>query len=241
MTQDPLIAFINLTRFDARAVALHGQVDETYEALEKIEHECIAINEKLDTQRNDLHTKQKQKSAFDLELTSAEDQIKIKQRKLDSLSNPKEYFSLTSELEQLKSKKDQLEDQIFSLLNQIEEAQKTYQNEQRNNEALLADLDVRKRAHEMNLKRDRDELQSMEEVRSSLIVGIPEEWLERYEMMRRDINDAAVPVEFDSCSACFHALVGRDLLLMRKRALLQCKQCNRFLYIPDAVYGSASL
>ena len=63
------------------------------------------------------------------------------------------------------------------------------------------------------------------------IKGIPEEWLEKYSIMRTRVPNPIVSVKNGSCSACFHALTQQDMLNLQRRKLLQCRDCYRFLYI----------
>ena len=59
---------------------------------------------------------------------------------------------------------------------------------------------------------------------------LPDEWLGKYEHMRGRVADPVVPVQQDSCSACFYSISSRDLQTLKQGDLLQCKDCYRFLY-----------
>ena len=60
--------------------------------------------------------------------------------------------------------------------------------------------------------------------------GVPEEWLEKYEVMKGRVPDPAVPIMNGTCSACFYTLSPEDSLSLGRKALLQCKSCFRFIY-----------
>lgn len=68
--------------------------------------------------------------------------------------------------------------------------------------------------------------------------GLPEEWLEKYAIMRARINDPVVPVFDGNCSACFYKISVQDMQFLKHRKLIQCKDCFRLLYLEGAqVFG----
>lgn len=62
--------------------------------------------------------------------------------------------------------------------------------------------------------------------------GVPADWMERYAMMRSRVADPVVPVLHNGCGACFWPIAHQDMLELKRGALLQCKGCYRFLYVP---------
>jgi len=71
--------------------------------------------------------------------------------------------------------------------------------------------------------------------RDKELVGIPEEWIEKYNLMGQKVTDPVVTIEHGSCNGCFQQLVNQDLVRARRGALLQCKKCFRLLYSPDSI------
>lgn len=82
-----------------------------------------------------------------------------------------------------------------------------------------------------------NELAERHTMRKPLEKGVPEEWLERYAMMRSRVSDPVVPVKDGLCSACFHQILAQDMILLRRNKLLQCKECYRFLYLESGQQG----
>jgi len=60
--------------------------------------------------------------------------------------------------------------------------------------------------------------------------GIPAEWLEKYAMMRSKVSDPVVPALDGSCCACFYHLPSRDMIVLSRNTLIECKSCFRFIY-----------
>ena len=61
--------------------------------------------------------------------------------------------------------------------------------------------------------------------------GIPEEWIEKYERMRNSVPDPVASIEDQVCKACFYTATNQEIELLKRKKLLQCKGCYRFLYI----------
>ena len=64
---------------------------------------------------------------------------------------------------------------------------------------------------------------------------VPEEWLEKYTIMKAQVSDPVVPITQETCSACFYALTNQDIICARRGRLLQCKGCYRLLYLLEAM------
>jgi predicted nucleic acid-binding Zn-ribbon protein len=76
-----------------------------------------------------------------------------------------------------------------------------------------------------------EEIKVQEKDRKRIESIVPQGWLEKYAIMRTKVTDPVVPVINNSCSACFYDVIGQDLQELRKKKLLQCKECYRFLYL----------
>jgi predicted nucleic acid-binding Zn-ribbon protein len=85
------------------------------------------------------------------------------------------------------------------------------------------------------IQEKKQQLEKYSQERNEKLKGIPEQWREIYERMHNRITNPVVPIIGNSCSACFFQVSAQDMNRLRNRALLQCKQCYRFLYSPEAM------
>ena len=80
-----------------------------------------------------------------------------------------------------------------------------------------------------------DKLRIKKHARQLKEKDIPAELMEPYNAMRAQVPDAVVPVQDFCCGACFYQISQSDYLALQKQKLLQCKNCYRFLYLPELV------
>jgi predicted nucleic acid-binding Zn-ribbon protein len=63
-----------------------------------------------------------------------------------------------------------------------------------------------------------------------MVKALPQEWQARYVSMQRLVPDPIVPVVSGLCSSCFYQIIARDVTLLKKQEILECKNCYRLLY-----------
>ena len=82
------------------------------------------------------------------------------------------------------------------------------------------------------LKKDLEQLYQQRTAKEKLV---PEEWIAKYNLMRTQTDNPIVRVEYGSCSGCFAELPPQALLDLKRKKLLQCTSCYRFIYMPDEI------
>lgn len=135
----------------------------------------------------------------------------------------------------LKKKQHVLEESLLQAWHVLEAKKKDFEIKHQEVEATI------KRLREVTLKTAEQitdlakEVEHLNIERAQKEFGVPAEWLEKYALMRSQVTDPVVPVVDGSCSACFYRVLDQDMVMLRRKKLLQCKDCYRFLYIesPD--------
>lgn len=234
MSNDPFQSFLDLIEFDQTILSLRNEYSGIEESLDTIARQEMQLNDELAREKNEVQEAQFGVDEKELEMKVLDDLERDKKRKLDHVSSPREYQVLTSEINTLKKQQHDLEETVLSAWHNLESAKRAFQDLNKNIEekkAALADSKNNLLQQSQTVKLN---LENRERERSSYLSAVPEEWLEKYRAMRERVSDPVVPVQYDSCSACFSTILEKDLALLRKRALLQCKTCFRFLYLPEA-------
>jgi predicted nucleic acid-binding Zn-ribbon protein len=157
-----------------------------------------------------------------------------KNRQLNNVSTTRQYYSLEHELEDIKKQKDNLENTLLSLLNEIQDLNLLYQDtvlnvkekkenlikDMQNFEKRLFDLD-----NQINLESDyRDKLELE-------VQQIIPEFLEQYSLLKSSVSNPAVKLRDSSCSACFYQLTLNELSKIKEHKIGRCQECYRFLYL----------
>lgn len=235
MNRDPFQSFIDLIQFDQDIYTLKQQIEQGKDTLDKIDQEEQQLVNQIAEAKQHWHHMKKVVDERELEMKLLEEQERLKKHQLDTLKNPKDYFALNADLEHIKKKQHNLEDEVIQAWQHLEQAKRMNDQSNKEVEDKRQRLVFLKSQQRELIEQNEGQLKRIEDSRPEKLIGIPDEWLEKYSILRERIPDPAVPVKFDSCSACFHSLIARDMQLLNKRALLQCKGCFRFLYLPGSI------
>ena len=231
MQEFPFQKFINLVSFDRELVALE-------KTIKKHEAEIIALQDNLDAlEQEELVAKKEKDEAQklvhekELHMKELDESQKAAEKKMDAVNDNKSYQSVKHEIESLKKQQHDYEDELVAAWNDLETHTKALAHKKEEIVQKLQECTELLNQKEDALVAHKKELLLMVEKRDSQKDGIPEEWLEKYAMMRSSVDNPVVPVKLGACSGCFYQITNQDLARLRNNALLQCRDCYRFLYM----------
>lgn len=230
--QDPFRSFINLIKFDQDSVTLKREIQAFQDIVDELVRTENQLTVKKDLAYKQWYTLKKEVDSYELEMKQLDEQEKQKRRQLDTLSNVKEYKPLVAEIESIKKEQHALESDLIRAWNNLEAAQRQNQEQEQLYEKESGEIAIALKEKKEKIEQLKAAQELRESERSSMLEGIPHEWLERYEVMKGQISDPVVPVDQGYCGACYNTVSAQDLQQLRKRVLLQCKNCFRFLYDP---------
>lgn len=241
MTQEsPFNKFLDLIQLDQYIETINRDSKKIEQEMALITAQEHAATVQLNDAKQQLHDAQKKVDEYELEMKTLDTQEQEKKRRLEFVSNHKEYQSLKSEIDLLKKKQSELEDTLIHAWHLLEGAQAAYAahqgRAQEQTTQLHTQLQEKQQAHAELVRKQHEQ----EQIRQGKEQGVPAEWLDKYRMMRARVPDPVVPVVHGSCSACFYKVTEQDLVLLRRNKLMQCKDCYRFLYIPNPSTAPAS-
>jgi predicted nucleic acid-binding Zn-ribbon protein len=234
MTQTPFEKFIALVEVDQKINFLNNQIATHRKKIADLVQESqshLLAHEKI---KEKYELTRKEVDAKELEMKILDQQESKKKVKLDHVANHREYQSIKAEIDLLKKSQHDLEGSLIGAWNQLENTKKE-----------LDASDVIYQQHQVEIKQQIDERENqIKEVLSQVDQlladriqkdqNMPAEWLEKYSIMRARVSDPVVPVLDGSCSACFYKVSAQDMQDLRRRKLVQCKDCYRLLYLQEA-------
>lgn len=234
MNKHPFIAFVDLIAYDQQLIDLEKESQDGYQYIRVLEQQ---LQDALQDQQN-MHTmvSDAKKQVVRTERLLQEHQQMIDQikQKSDLISSSKEYASYQARLKLLEQEYAQLEHEVLQAWHASESAV---------NQEALGQQQLEKKLHDLRLLIDQTQqkvnnlttlIEQKKRERVELLTPIAPEWLASYEQLKGKIQNPMVPVESDACSYCCYQLPQPQLSALRRRALLQCKGCFRFLYLPSA-------
>ncbi len=233
MSESPFQAFLNLVSFDQNLVGLNAQQRVLQTDLKELE---LAIQHVRDAEKHvhqQLHDARKVVDQQELAMRASDEKMHAKKKQLEQ-ADMKTYRGLKAEVDTLEKNHAQQEEAVLQAWNAVETGEKQIKQALLDSQAKLAEITQQQAEKITQLAELERQTNDVERQRKEKLVGVPEEWLETYEHMRGQVSDPVVPVVHDSCSACFASIPNQELIRLKRRALVQCNRCFRFLYDEQA-------
>ncbi len=230
MNEQKLKKLIELVDFDQAFIDLAQKIQSLEKSFKNLEHQKEQLEKDLAIQTSKKHEALKQLHDQELKLKELQTQEAHLAEISASITTSKEFDAAHKEVDKVKFARNQEEQKMMQLSNKVETAQKDYllfleQFELEKEKIIQQELIQAK-----EIKAMQDELVNLNGIRQEKLVGIPTDWLNTYESMRGRVTNPVVPLNQESCSACFYFMSSRDVQMLHDQGLLQCKDCYRFLY-----------
>ena len=184
---------------------------------------------------DEFHARKKNADALQLELRSIDDRLAFVRKSFSDARNPKEYFSLEAEMKQLSEKQSSAEEQLFSVLNELEQTAHNLKLEQQKYATASHAIEQEVARAEKVVKDLESDTQRAFNAIESLKPAVQPELLEKFLLMKQRVSDPVVPVVDVACSGCSNMVLEKDLHTLARRTLVECRSCFRLLYLPSAV------
>jgi len=231
MNEYPFHTFIDLIQFDQETQALHRDLRTFENEIAELDQKKRRIINETEEKRQTVILLKKEVDTHELTMKELDEIEAEKKKRLDEVSNQREYRSIQAELETVNRKQRALEDQLIGLWNKYETAQKQLEAQQTECTQFLEELDKTIDTKRAKIAEVAARINGREKDRSALEKELPSDWLEIYSTMRMRVNNPVVPVVGNSCSACFYPVSPQDLMMLKANKLVQCKGCYRLLYL----------
>jgi predicted nucleic acid-binding Zn-ribbon protein len=237
MTELPFQKLLELVNFDQHVHKTRIETKNLHTEIGQLEVQVDKHNEQLQVFKNKWQEAKHEVALKELEMKELDEAEKKASNRLDNLQDPKEYQSIKKEIEYLKTKQHEYEQVLLTAWNGVETAEREYKNKHLSYDEEIKKLQTTLAEKRTQMEEKQKMLNEAESQRVAKIQNIPPEWLEKYERMQSRVPNPVVPAINDSCSACNVRLLAQDIIQLRNRALLQCKNCYRFLYLESAMQG----
>lgn len=235
MNNSPFSAFIDLIALDQAIRTTQKNIAQLKQETDLCIEQKKELTDRFDQFQKHVHNLRKEVDALELEMKALDQQERIKKKHLDHLKNVHEYQPLKKEIDHLKQAQHHAENNLMSIWNKLEIAQKELEEQQKQYTAKIDEINQLINEKSEQVKTLSQQLEKTKESRPQKEIGIPSEWLEKYSHMRLRVADPVVPVMRGGCSACFYTITDQELLRLKRKALVQCKGCFRLLYMQEAM------
>jgi uncharacterized protein len=210
------------------------EISEKIEKLEAQIKEEKSIIPELHQVLEDLkREKVDARKAVDAEELRSEDiqsRESLKKKTLDQVKNDKAYKAMEKEIKNLSERRHEQDSVLLKAWHHFEEVTGVLVTTTEKNEQRIAQLEEKLKSHDEQLNEQGKVLAGLDSRWNEKMVGIPNEWLERYKRMHSHVDDPVIPVLGSSCSSCYYSVPPQDMFRLKKSDIVSCRNCYRLLY-----------
>jgi predicted nucleic acid-binding Zn-ribbon protein len=232
MDSFPLQKFLDLVNVDRSLLVVKQAITDVQKKIQEKKREQQGIHEAHERYKSLERIARKEVDRLELSMKELEERRLFLVNRLQLVRNDKEHLALKHEIDAIKTAQHELETSLLDSWKEYEAAQA--QGHQKQKESLALEV-ISKMTIENLAKQEHtlhDEYQALLSDRRDRADRVPQEWLDKYSFMQQKIEDPVVPVENGICTACFYSVLQQDLIDLKRRKLLACRDCFRLLYLP---------
>ena len=230
--REQLALLIELQKMESAAGRITTKKKDLPIRMDELETKFTEFSAVVETRREQLEALRKRRKEKDKQLQMGQETLKRTRERLLEVKTNREYQSMLKEIETFETKNSHVEDEIISLLEELD----VFEKEMKTNEA---ELDEQRRRYEEDKAEMAKELNSVaeeldicarksEEIRKK----IPAELLRKYEQIKNATRGVAVVAVWkEVCDGC-HMSMPPQLYneLQKSNALITCPNCSRIIY-----------
>ena len=230
--REQLVLLIELQKMESAAGRITARRKDLPIQIGELEKEYTELSAVVEAQREELEALRKRRKEKDKQLQMGQETLKRTRDRLLEVKNNKEYQSMLKEIETFETKNSHIEDEIISLLEELDVFEKEVKKKEE-------DLDVQRRRYEEEKAKMEEELDSIAKeldgcARKSEAIRkkIPAELLRKYEQIKTAMRGVAVvSVWKEVCGGC-HMSIPPQLYneLQKSTVLITCPNCSRIMY-----------
>ena len=202
-----------------------GQLGES-QAVVRTQTELKLEQQHLEELRRKQHSTEWEIEDLLTKLTTAEEALFS-----GRIKNPKELTNLQHEVDGLKARRDQLEDEALDMMDQVERSEASVATISAQLKTLEAEWHSQQQQLASDLEQVKATLSDLRHKRQLLSEELDPPAIEFYQELRKEKGTAVARVEKGICRGCRISLPTTELQRARSGNLVQCSSCGRILFL----------
>jgi predicted nucleic acid-binding Zn-ribbon protein len=230
--KEQLSYLIELQKFDLIIGRIIFKKGELPEKIVQMDEGFAVVSKSVEEGKKKFEELNKLQGEKEDKLKKGVDTLKKTKDRLLEVKTNKEYQAMLKEIETVENKNSEIEDEIISGLDQIDNMRAEVRAKEKDFETRRSQYEKEKEKIEKEISQlDRD-LQDAEKKTNALRKQIRDELLKRYETIKGRRNGVAVALVWkEVCGGCHMNIPPQMYIeLQRSSELLTCPNCNRIVY-----------
>jgi len=194
----------------------------------------VRARTKLKLEQQHLEELRRRQHAAEWEIEDLVSKLTTAEGKLYSgmIKNPKELTNLKHEVDGLRVRRDQLEDNALAIMDRVELSTTSVDTLSNELKTLEAEWHSQQQQLSTNMEQLKTTLSDLKHKRQLLSVKIDPQAIEFYQELKKQKGWAVAKVEQGICRGCRILLPTTELQRARGDSLVQCSSCGRILFLP---------
>lgn len=236
ITKEQITALVNLQQTEIDTHIIQTKLNNVDQRLEKLDNRLIEFKQVIEEQQAVVDALNQKYRNYEADVRFNLDRIKKSEAKLSSVKTNKEYQSSLKEIEDLKKKNSNLEDEMIEFLDRIEEAEKVQKTKMAEYSELQEQMKREKEIIHRETEEGQRQLESLDAQWKNISAGIDTALLKTYnEVKSTQSNAVGIIAVIDAvCQGC-HMNIPPQMYneLQRGDHLTKCPMCQRLIYWKD--------
>lgn len=235
--KEQIVLLIDLQGIDSEIYALNKEKSAIPGRLKSIEDMLDAKKTGIKQAEDNLKNIQLKLKEKEGNLQQKEEQVKKLQGQLYTLKTNKEYSTMLTEIEGVKTDNSLIEEDIIKFMDETEFIKKKILEEKELFKLEEAKSQKGKESIDLKAKEIEARLAELNEKRNGITPGIEKQIIARYEKILKNKDGLAIAhIEDGSCGGCHMNLPPQVISDVKLREdIVVCGSCLRILYIEDNV------
>ena len=230
--REEMARLIELQKMESTAGRIQARKKDLPVRMKTLEEEFKSFSTVVDTEREQLEGLRKRRREKDAQLLAGQEALKKTRERLFEVKTNKEYQSMLKEIEAFEAKNSRMEDEMISLLDELDHLETALKAGEGELEAHRRRYEEEKARLEAELNSLTGELNVCVRKCTELKKEIPAELLRKYEQIKSAGRGVAVVAVWkEVCDGCHMSIPPQLYNQLQKMVMLTtCPNCNRIIY-----------
>ena len=227
---------VKLQEKDQTIDQLTWQIRQGPERLKGLETQMQALEQAVEDDKQRVQELQQAQRQYEVDIEDNVAHIRKSRGRLMGIKNNREYKALLREIEDTEKENAKREDQVLESLEEIERLNQGFELKEDELSTLLDELESERKAVDEEVARIQRDLASMEQGREGLMETIDSNLLGKYKQIKTMTGGIALSlVNHATCGACHLGIPPQMYNELQRQDTLQfCPHCQRIIYWKEA-------
>jgi uncharacterized protein len=238
--KDQLRLLRELQAIDSRLTEVKKSIDALPARLEPAKQDLARLEAMLTQERTQLAETEKWRVEQEELIKREEEAVRQAKAKLQQSRNTKDFSAASREVDNKRRMISEREDELVKVIDAMDATRARLAQRETDVAALREKVAAEEAEVAIKVAELKKELVVHESGRGGIASQVPRDLLRRYEQVQKRRGLALAPVVDGICKGCFMSLPPQlSNIIARCTSLESCPSCQRLLYRPDLMDGTA--